>query len=163
MLEEVVHQSSKLAALNHSSVNTVRCCTLMLKKGIIIPWTFMKVGRNGCFVDNGGAGGILVGIDCETGVFNTDGVDEYGHRFEKHPDTGITFKNYSLPEWSSMIALCKEMAAMVPKVPWIGWDMAHTDHGWVIIEGNPLSEVIGPQSTMQKGIKDELERYIALM
>lgn len=163
MLEEVVHQSRLLSTLNQSSVNTVRCFTLRLKKDIIVPWTFIKVGRDGSFVDNGGAGGLLVGINGETGVFNTDGVDEYGCRYEKHPDTGITFKGFSLPEWDSMIALCKEMAAMEPKVPWIGWDMAHTDHGWVIIEGNPLSEVIGPQSTMQMGIKDELERYIALM
>lgn len=163
MLEEVVHQSGKLAALNQSSVNTVRCFTLKLKKGIIVPWAFMKVGRNGSFVDNGGAGGLLVGIDSETGVFNTDGVDEYGYRYEKHPDTGITFQGFSLPEWDHMIALCKEMAAMEPNVPWIGWDMAHTEDGWVVIEGNPLSEAIGPQSTMQKGIKDELERYIARM
>lgn len=163
MLEEVVHQSRILSTLNQSSVNTVRCFTLRLKKGIIVPWTFMKVGRNGSFVDNGGAGGLLIGINGETGMFNTDGVDEYGCRYEKHPDTGITFKGFSLPEWDSMIALCKEMAAMEPKVPWIGWDMAHTKDGWVVIEGNPLSEAIGPQSTMQKGIKDELEGFIALM
>ena len=163
IIEEVVRQSSKLALLNHSSVNTVRCFTLMLKSGIIIPWTFIKVGRNGSFVDNGGAGGLLVGIDSEKGILNTYGVDEYGYRYEKHPDTGIAFKGFALPEWDSMITLCKKMAAMEPKVPWIGWDMAHTDHGWVVIEGNSLSEAIGPQVTMQRGIKEDLERYIAQM
>lgn len=163
ILEEPVEQSCKLAELNASSVNTVRCFTLRLKSGYVIPWTFMKIGRNGSFVDNGGAGGLLVGIDTKTGICNTDGVDEYGKRFEKHPDSGVVFKGFMLPDWNSMIEICKEMAAKEPKVPWIGWDMAHTDKGWIVIEGNSLSETIGPQVTLLKGVKRELESYISQM
>lgn len=160
ILEEKVVQSSTMSLFCSSSVNTVRCFTLNTRTGIIVPWCFMKVGRNGSFVDNGGAGGILIGLDIEKGLMNTDGVDEYGRRYEHHPESKVTFKGFQLPQWDEMISLCKKMALMEPEVRWIGWDMAHTENGWVVIEGNALSEVIGPQSTALKGIREELDRYI---
>lgn len=160
ILEERIKQASTLALLNPSSVNTVRCFTLKTKHGIEIPWCFMKIGRNGSFVDNGGAGGLLVGIDPERGIFNTTGRDEYGLCYEKHPDTDVLFQGFKLPEWEKMIAICKEMAEKEPSVPWIGWDMTYTDRGWVVVEGNSLSEVIGPQSTYQKGIRETFNKYL---
>ena len=160
ILEERIEQSEHLAELNASSVNTVRCFTLKTRDGIVIPWTLMKIGRDGSFVDNGGAGGLLVGIDPETGVFNTDARDEYGFSFDKHPDSGITFQGFRLPEWDKMIAICKEMAELEPLVPWIGWDMTYTNQGWVVVEGNSMSEVIGPQSTMQRGIRCEFDKHL---
>lgn len=160
ILEERIKQGDVLAKLNPSSVNTVRCFTLKTRKGIVIPWCFMKIGRNGSFVDNGGAGGLLVGINAKTGVFNTDGRDEYGFSFDKHPDTGIVFQGFQLPEWDKMISICKEMAAMEPSVPWIGWDMTYTNQGWVVVEGNSMSEVIGPQSTYQHGIRSTFDQYL---
>lgn len=155
ILEEPIKQADILAKLNSSSVNTVRCFTLKTRNCIVIPWCFMKIGRNGSFVDNGGAGGLLVGIDPKTGIFNTNGRDEYGYCFEKHPDSGVAFQGFQLPEWDKMISICKEMAELEPSVPWIGWDMTYSNQGWVVVEGNSLSEVIGPQSTYQRGIREE--------
>lgn len=160
ILEEVVVQSKELSQLNVSSVNTVRCFTLITKKGIIVPWCFMKVGRAGSFVDNGGAGGILIGIDVKTGKTITNGIDEIGRRYENHPDSGMRLVDFQVPQWNEMICICKEMAEMEKRVRWVGWDMAHTDNGWVVIEGNALSEVIGPQATSGKGIKKEFDNYI---
>lgn len=77
----------------------------------------------------------------------------------EHPDSKIKFKNYQLPEWSEVIRICKEMSAMIPTVQWIGWDMAYTDNGWIVIEGNALTEVIGPQSTWQRGIRDDISAF----
>jgi len=163
ILEERVIQSSVMSKLNDSSVNTVRCFTLNTYDGVVVPWCFLKVGRKGSFVDNGGAGGILIGIDTECGRLNTDGVDEYGLRYSVHPDSLIPFKGYLLPEWNRLLNICKELGGKVKKVGWIGWDLAHTDQGWVIIEGNAVSEVIGPQSTSGRGIRAELDRYIQNM
>ena len=163
ILEERVEQSNVMAALNRSSVNTVRCLTVNTRHGILTPWCFLKVGREGSFVDNGGAGGILVGIDVESGKLATAGIDELALRYEAHPDTGIEFVGYQLPDWEDMLSMCREMAAMEPKNKWIGWDLAHTDRGWVVIEGNAMSEVIGPQATGQRGIRQELDRCMSDM
>lgn len=159
-IEEVVEQANKMADLNSSSVNTIRCFTLRLKDETIIPYCFLKVGRGNNFVDNGGAGGILVGIDVKTGQLNSNGVDEDGIWYERHPDSGVRFCDYQLPEWEKMISMCIEAAQVVPQIRLTGWDVAYTNNGWVMIEGNCLSELIGPQSTQSKGIKRELEDFL---
>lgn len=163
ILEELVIQSPKTGMFNKSSVNTIRCITFNTKQGVMIPYCFMKIGRDGSFIDNGAAGGILVGIDPATGILGTDGVDEIGRRYQRHPDSEVIFKGYQLPEWTKMINICKKMASELLSVPWIGWDMAYTDKGWIVIEGNSLTEVIGPQSTWLKGIKKEIMEFYKMV
>ena len=160
ILEELVIQHPVTAALHPSSVNTIRCITILTRHGVEVAYTFMKVGQNGKFVDNGGAGGILVGIDKETGMLNTDGFDEFNTRYVTHPNTGIPFRGYQLPRWNEALAICKEMAAQIPSVQYIGWDLAVTEQGWIVIEGNSMSQLIGPQTVWKVGIKAEMERYL---
>lgn len=163
VLEECVTQHKAMSVFNASSVNTVRCITLKTKNGIITPYCFLKVGRRGSVIDNGGAGGILVGVDSASGVLNTDGVDEVGRRYPAHPDSGVVFSGFALPEWEHMTSICTEMAEQVHGVHCIGWDMAYSVDGWVVIEGNILTEVIGPQSTSRAGIRRSLEAYMREM
>lgn len=164
IIEECVIQGGETALFNESSVNTVRCITFHTRHGVVAPYCFMKIGRKGAFVDNGGAGGILVGIDEKTGMLNTAGIDETHAVFEQHPDSGVPFAGYQLPKWDEMIRMCIEMSSQVTKVKYIGWDLAYTqDHKWVVIEGNGMSQFIGPQSTMQRGIKEEVLALMADM
>ena len=160
ILEELVVQHERLSCLNASSVNTVRCITLKTKNSIVVPFCFMKIGRNGSFIDNGGAGGLLVGIDEKKGILNTDAIDEFGIVYKQHPDSNIIFKGYKLPAWKQLISICTRMADDCKSANWIGWDMAYTNQGWLVIEGNGVTEVIGPQSTAQKGIRNKFESVI---
>lgn len=157
LLEECVQQSEDMAVFNSSSVNTVRCMTFNTKHGIETRFCFLKTGRNGSFVDNGGAGGILIGIDDKTGKLNTDGYDEMNNRYECHPDSGARYMGYQLPDWEQLLSLCKEMAKVLPSVKYIGWDLAHTKDGWVLIEGNGRGMFIGPQTVYKNGIRAEVE------
>ena len=159
LLEERVEQGEQAAVLNPSSVNTIRCITFNTNHGVKVAYTFMKVGRAGSFVDNGGAGGILVGVDKHTGILDTDGIDENNTIYPKHPDTGIVFKGYKLPQWESMIDMCIEMSSKMPSVKYIGWDVAYSKNGWVLIEGN-MGQFIGPQTVYKKGIKKEVREYM---
>lgn len=160
ILEEPIIQGSEMNRLNFSSVNTIRCITLVKNNEIKIPYCFAKIGREGAFIDNGAAGGILVGIDCENGVFATDGIDEFGRKYVVHPDTGMKLKGFQVPEWKDMLEICKEMAEKKSSVKFIGWDMAYSNKGWVVVEGNNLSEAIGPQSTFGRGIKSDILQYL---
>lgn len=153
ILEEPIVQSDLMSKLNETSVNTVRCITLKTNEGVKVLYTFLKVGRKGSFVDNGGAGGLLVGIDKETGVLITDARDEFANAYFSHPDHGYAFKGLKLPEWDSLIELTKGISAGISGISYIGWDFAHTEHGWIIVEGNGGSQLIGPQIVFQEGIK----------
>ena len=159
-LEELILQSNKLNSINESTVNTVRCQTIKTDEGVRIPWCFAKLGRAGFFIDNGGAGGLLASIDVKTGIIESDAVDELGQRYSVHPDSGITIRGFKYPDWDQLISICTEMALQVKSAKWIGWDMAHTESGWVVVEGNSVTEVIGPQSTQKRGIKQLLDSYL---
>lgn len=163
ILEEKIEQNTVMGSFNPSSVNTVRCVTLNTKDGIeVFPQPFFRCGRAGYFVDNAGSGGIFVAINRETGVFSSDGYDELGNIYEAHPDSGIVFKGFAVPEWETMKNLCLEMAATVPQLKYRSWDMAYTDKGWVIIEGNGAGQMI-QQCPTGRGMKKELEAYMQKM
>ena len=42
---------------------------------------------------------------------------------------------------------------------YVGWDFAHTDNGWVIVEGNPRGQIIMMQLFFERGFKQELLTY----
>nr|WP_288858849.1 sugar-transfer associated ATP-grasp domain-containing protein [uncultured Faecalicatena sp.] len=163
LLEECVIQHDQMAKFNESSVNTVRCITFRTTQGIEVPYCFMRTGRNGSFVDNGGSGGLLIGIDVETGILNTDGFDEYNEQYPYHPNSGVIFKGSMIPSWNQLLALCKEMASEVQDLGYLSWDLAYAENGWVVIEVNEVGQLIGPQIVMQRGIKTELTQYFARM
>jgi len=123
----------------------------------------MRFGRNGSIVDNAGAGGIFAGIDTKTGVINTDGYDRLYDVYKTHPDSGTAFRGLQLPEWESMLSIVKEASSRLPNIHYVGWDMAYSKNGWLIIEGNGMSQIIAPQFIYQKGIKKEILGYMSDM
>jgi len=53
-----------------------------------------------------------------------------------HPDTGAPIEGRVLPFWPETVALaCRAHAAFLPRVI-VGWDIAITSGGPVLIEGN---------------------------
>ncbi len=157
IVEEKVEQSDVMNGLNPSSVNTVRCNVFQSESGVHIGPCFIKIGQGNTFVDNGGAGGILVGVNRETGMLSTNGRDEFLNKYSTHPDTHTVFIGYQLPEWNQMLALVKEMSEKTPSVRYISWDMAHTGNGWIVMEGNSSGQMIGPQMVFLRGFKQDIK------
>ena len=122
----------------------------------------MRIGRAGSFVDNAGAGGILVHINKETGVFDTTGVDKTGARYETHPEQGYTFLGYQLPAWDDFRATVTELADKVEGLRYIGWDMTcNADGKWVVVECNGIMQFFGQQATVDQGRKKVLMDTLA--
>lgn len=152
ILEDIVHASPKLKALNPDSLNTIRITTYFDGEKVCIDDAFIKMGRKGSFVDNGGSGGLFAHVCPLTGQFDSIGCDEEGIRYECHPDTGVALMGYQLPDWDKAIALAKEVADKVPGVKYAGWDLGHDEKkGWVIIEGNAYTQFLGQQCTVLEG------------
>lgn len=61
-----------------------------------------------------------------------------------------------MPDYSEAVRITVEMSKMIPKEKYIGWDLAHTKNGWVVIEGNASSQLIGPQIVFRRGIRKEV-------
>lgn len=158
LLEELIEVHPDIAFLNPNSVNTVRITTFVdLNGNVTVQDSSMRIGRKDSFVDNAGAGGILVHIDKNTGKFDTNGVDKTGKRYETHPDHGYKFLGYQLPDWDKMLTTIKELATKVDGLKYIGWDMTYTkQNNWVVVECNGITQFFGQQATVNRGRKQAL-------
>lgn len=154
VVEELIVQSDEMASFNPTSVNTVRCISMYTKNGVCVPFAYFRTGSSGSFVDNCG---IRSELDTKTGMSITDGFDEKANRFPAHPDTGAVYKGFQIPEWDQLLEVVTRVASQVPGVRIIGWDFAHTDKGWVIVEGNAMSQIELVQIPFERGMRKEFE------
>lgn len=160
--EELIIETGVLAGLHPGSVNTIRIATLMKDGAPVILFTFLRVGRGDSIVDNGGAGGFVALIDTATGIVSTPGVTERLLEAVIHPDTGMPILGIQIPCWQEALALARRAAMVYPDHPYISWDLAYTEHGWVIVEANCMGQFIGPQFTTGRGCRALLSRYFDL-
>lgn len=160
IIEEYVHQASELKALHPSSLNTARIITVVDRTGIPhIIGTLFRIGKDGNVVDNGASGGILCALS-EDGTIQKS-MDKKNNRFYiQHPNTGHPLVGFTIPRWSEAIALALELALKKPGIRYCGWDLALTDNGWVMIEGNEGAELAGIQ-IFGGGCKPSIERYLS--
>lgn len=152
--EELIKQVPEMSVWNESSVNTIRLSTFLNKSGFHILCPFMRMGRKGSIVDNGGQGGTYCCIDSQTGIVITDGMDERNNRYVFHPDSGITYKGWQVPKWNELITLAEKLHKTMPKHKYVAWDFALSDKGWALIEGN-WGQFVCQQSCMNRGYKKE--------
>lgn len=159
VLEEKIIQTENMAAFHPSSVNMIRLTTILLDNKVHYLDAWLRVGMNGSDIAAAAEGEIYCGVDLSTGIVDTHGYTEFGDVYEKHPNTGITFKGYKIERWNEMLEMAEELARVIPEVRYIGWDLAQTEHGWVIIEGNENGEFLG-QLVYGKPYKKEFEKLI---
>ena len=157
--EDIIIQSDEMAQWNKSSVNTVRLLTFCNSEGIHIATSFMRTGRFGSMVDNGGQGGIFAAIDGKSGEIITDGHDEMGKSYKSHPDSNKIYLGWKIPRWEELKETAIALHSTVfPYMKYIGWDFALTDAGWVVIEGN-WGQFLH-QSALGYGLRPIFDKYI---
>ena len=165
ILEEVVTQHPRMAALCPTSVNTCRIATLLGDKQQGIVYAFLRIG-NGKVVDNVDCGGMAARIDLDTGVLKTVGADKQGNTFDKHPGTGTPIVGFTIPYWEEAKAMCLAAAQKVPQMRFVAWDVAITPDGPTFIEGNSFPSHAIPQFAAHYpdgiGILPEFEKFIDL-
>lgn len=135
IIEEVIIQCKELAALNPSSVNTIRIITILNGDEVRIPIAYLRMG-NGGIVDNFCSGGMLTPIDLETGKLIYDAADQENNVYSVHPTTGIKIAGYQIPRFQEVKDFVRKAAMVIPEVRYVGWDVAIKDDGVCLIEGN---------------------------
>lgn len=157
--EELIQQVDEMKRIHPESVNTVRITTLRMNDRVEIIYPFFRAGRGKNVVDNGGSGGLLCAIDKATGKVAAT-IDEDGNRYDIHPDTGLPLIGFQIPRWNEALNLAKELAQVVPSNRFTGWDLALTESGWIMVEGNARGQFVGWQIPYQRGFRREMEGYL---
>lgn len=159
IVEDRIVQAKEMAVWNDTSINTVRlpCVYTNGKFHVLNP--FLRTGRKGSVVDNGGAGGIFACLDERTGTVITDGLSESNELYKSHPDSGIVYKGWRVPKWNDLLKLAEQIfKECLPEHKYIGFDFALTNDGWVLIEGN-WGQFLG-QYASRKGVKKQFMKYL---
>lgn len=154
IFEKQLVQDSVLAKLNPDTVNT---CRVLTYKDKVVSCN-IRVGRKGAFVDNAAKGGIVLSLDMETGKIEEYGLREYDlTKYYEHPDTKIKFKDYEVPMWPAVKELVEKTIRLLPYYNSVGFDVATTIDGPVIIEINNGTGVYASQMGKKRGIADKFK------
>ena len=153
--EEYIEQHTEMAEMDPISVNTVRLLTLNDKGKPEIIAAGLRTSGHGGICDNMSAGGIGAGIDVETGVVYTPGVDFGKNRYMYHPVSGKQIVGFNIPFWKETVELVLSAAKRLPGYAVIGWDIAYTKDGPLMIEfnGAPGSKLVQVSDGRPKGKK----------
>lgn len=141
IFQETVVQHDEMNRINPSCVNTIRIDSIIDQEGNCeLGSAFLRLALDQQSVDNLSSGGVCVGIDLESGMMSKEGFTLInkvgGHTFQKHPITGVTFEGFKIPYFDELKQLILKAAQLTPSLRTVGWDVAITPTGPVIIEGN---------------------------
>lgn len=160
VLEELIVQAEGMGKFHPSSVNTIRFATYLNKGEQKNVFALLRIGMHGGVIDNASAGGIFAEVDVNTGVVKTPGLRRKGEQYVQHPDTGVTIQGAQIPQWDELLALTEKLTRVVPQQKYVGWDLALTNEGWVMVEGNHKAAATGIQVCRNRGMrKDFLELF----
>jgi len=160
LVQELIQQHDKVNAIHSKSVNTVRIVTSKRKDGtIFVSNAQFRCGANGSTIDNWWAGGMIVGINLDNGQLSEYGFYKpgYGTKAKIHPNSKIKFENYQLPYWEEVMEQVINAHQFFYGLFSIGWDVAITNEGPILIEANEDWEVSMPQAVGQLNRNDVIE------
>jgi len=155
-----------LADIALSALPTVRIVTIVNESGApeVVSATVRVASDPDAHVDNMKAGGILAPVDLETGALGVGCKGYGGGDYETHPVTGAPITGRILPQWTESKALAiRAHAEAFSEYRIIGWDVAMTEDGPLLLEGNGKPGVLMPQRAARRGLGvtryGELIRY----
>lgn len=156
VVEEGIEQHAEISKVYEQSVNTLRAVTIRKKNNQVeLIAVTLRMGINGRKIDNGSAGGILIGIDLMSGgPLKPYATYEYGEeKFIHHPDSGFIFSELNIPNWIDIKSGIIDSARKLENANLIGWDVAITNEGFLMIEANTLLGLDHTQSGVG-GLRD---------
>lgn len=98
----------------------------------------LRMPRGDSVVDNFAAGGIACRVDSANGKLQGPAVtwEPLSAGYDTHPDTGQVLDGLELPDWEEAVQICLRAHGVLDSCPAIGWDVAFTPDGPVLVEGN---------------------------
>jgi hypothetical protein len=176
IIEAFIEQNSVLADIYPHVVNTIRIHTLRGKEGIrivLLPELYVASGGEKNTIHSK-KDKYAIFIDPQSGrlwekafrILSPLSITTYGETF--HCDTGTIFGNIVIPYWQEVKAMIIDAASYITELDYIGWDVAITPGGPVIIEGNAISGAMSSYQVKKSirnggyGVKKEYKEMFAL-
>lgn len=164
-IEDNIVQHPALSKLYPNAVNSLRIITILDDKKVPhCVYMVQKMGCGGSVVDNNC---LFTPVDLKTGKMMYpahSGDTTKGIIYTEHPDTHIPIVGYQLPFIKEAVDMCLKAALVVPQIRYIGWDVALTENGPAIIEGNTYCAhdfwQLPPHTPNKIGMLTVIKKYV---
>lgn len=170
LLQSALRQHGALNDAIGPVTGTVRLVTIRDRAQPRPFYAVWKIPAPGAMSDNAWQdGAMLAPVDIGTGVVGEvwRGRGLEARKVETHPETGRVLRGLSLPFWDEACRMAAEAHALFPAFGVIGWDVALTEEGPLLVEcnDNPFHTLY--QLAHRRGIRNPetspaLERTIVL-
>jgi len=152
-----------LADIALNALPTVRIVTMSDENGApeVVSATFRCASDPAAEVDNMKAGGLIAAVELGDGRLGLACRGYGGGDHATHPVSGAPIAGRTLPEWKGACELAIRAHRAFAGYLLVGWDIALTPAGPVLIEGNGKPGVLMPQRAARSGLG--ASRYGALL
>lgn len=157
-----VHAALRDISLN--ALSTVRVITMRNEDDIpeVVSATFRCASDPAACVDNLKSGGLIAAVDLDTGRLGVACRGHGGVDYSHHPVNGAGIAGTLLPDWQeAMDLVVRAHDEAFSEYVLIGWDVALTPDGPLLIEGNGKPGVLLSQRAARSGLVQG--RYGALL
>lgn len=137
LVEECIIQHKDMAKLADKSVNTLRIVTVTKNGNTHVMLKVIRFGNGINAVDNFHSGGMYSVFD-DNGVITKPAVDREGNVYEEHPLNKTKIVGFKIPYFKEAIDLAIKASKVIPQLGYVGFDIAISEKGPVLVEGNEL-------------------------
>ncbi len=96
-----------------------------------------RAGLGESVTDNTSSGGLFFIVDKNTGIIESSGrTERCRDRFVCHPNTGVQVTGLKIPYYDEIREMITKAALITPTLRYVGWDVALSVNGPILIEGN---------------------------
>ena len=163
VVEELIIQDKEIDKINPSCINTFRIVSINKNNEVGIVAAYFRIGGGHNFVDNFNSDGMVVPIEISTGSIKYNALDKNGNLYKFHPNTNYPLVGFVIPKWNEIKELVKKLAQVVPEVGMVGWDIALSNKGPVVVEANdfPGHDIyqLPPHRTNGIGVLPQFTKY----
>jgi hypothetical protein len=160
IIEKKIVQTRQVDEINPSSLNSIRIITALYPDGNVkIFDPKIKFGRNNSCISNSSYNENITGIlEIDSGKI-VSAIHSMGFRdifsVKRHPDSGKQIEGIIIDQWGKIKDQVINFQKKIPFIKVIGWDIAVTDQGAVVIEMNDLFDNVG-QYISHRGWKNDI-------
>jgi hypothetical protein len=158
LLQSAIKQHQALSDVVGRAIGTIRLVTIREEIMPRVFYALWKIPAPKAMSDNFWQDGSMIApVTSDTGEVGQawigTGLD--AQQIETHPVSGHAFKGLILPHWDEACSMAREAHALFPEFGVIGWDVAFTDEGPLLIEcnDNPFHSLY--QTAYRRGIKND--------
>jgi len=170
IVQPKIQPHSEIAKItSKQGLATIRMNTCLVAGETQVAFAVLRipVGRN--ITDNfghGASGNLVAPIDLKTGrLGKCRGSKSKEWPFivdvHSHPDTGQKFEDFQIPRWDDVLDLIDRGQKSLPNLKTLGWDIAVTGAGPIIVETNTTYDVDLIQVAHQQGVEPQLRRIFS--